>query len=248
MMSRRLARIALWLAALLLLPGCTVPVPWNRPTPAPTATVVDDAGRQDAANPTVAVAAEEATSTATPTGTATAVLVTPIPLFESASTPTPTPGSEAASVTVIVPSPTAALTPTMPASDFVFEGRSMTCRVRSGWEIDEAQDGSLALVRGEDYLTLVRAPVSDAGETLTRLRGLFANPTRVEPPLQVKLGGRPFVGQFIEGMWNGADRRVFLAAGESGWTLVVQGNRAQWDAVASDLNLTLRTLVFGEGE
>ena len=134
-------------------------------------------------------------------------------------------------------------TPLAVASGGSFSGRSLHFDLPPGYQVLEATDGGCFLYPASrsGFLVLYR----DTGQLEARLAGLLAATPGLrdsEPLLEVDLGGRTFVGLFVE---TKAGQRLFLAAAED-WTLVVQGPLDDWPTLAGALNQMLRSLTFEE--
>jgi hypothetical protein len=124
-----------------------------------------------------------------------------------------------------------------------FSGRSLRFDLPAGYRALEGLDGGSFVYPESLPGFLILYP--EEGEPAETLAGLLdATPAvrRVEPPLQVELGGLPFVGLFVE---TEPGDRLFLAAAD-GWGLVVQGPASDWASLAAGLNRVLVSLAFQE--
>lgn len=149
-----------------------------------------------------------------------------------------------------LPIPTAS----MPAGDVgrggTFSGRSLRFDLPDGYRVLEGLDGGCFLYPAPGGSAeslpgfLVLYPQADeASEILAELLNASADLSRTEPPLEVDVGGRTFVGLFVE---TNAGSRLFLAAAD-GWALVAQGPVEEWSGLAGGLNQVLVSLSFEEG-
>jgi len=166
----------------------------------------------------------------------------PVAAFAS---PLATPGLAAT-----LPIPTAS----MPAGDGgrggTFSGRSLRFDLPDAYRVLEGLDGGCFLYPAPDGSAeslpgfLVLYPqAGDASEILAELLNATTGLQRTEPPLEVDVGGRTFVGLFVE---TNARGRLFLAAAD-GWALVAQGPVEEWSSLAGGLNQVLVSLSFEEG-
>jgi hypothetical protein len=124
-----------------------------------------------------------------------------------------------------------------------FFGRSLRFDLPEGFRVLEGTDGGCFLYHEAIPGFLVLYPAAgEPAEVLAALLNANADTRRVEPPLEVDVGGRTFTGLFVE---TGTGNRLFLAAAE-GWTLVAEGPADRWPALAAGLNRVLVSLAFEE--
>jgi hypothetical protein len=139
--------------------------------------------------------------------------------------------------------PMASTAVTIPGRNGLFSGQSVRFDLPAGYRVLEGIDGGCFLYREALPGFLVLYPASgEPAATLTGLLNATGGSRRTEPPLEVDLGGLPFVGLFVE---TDSGSRLFLAAAE-GWALVAEAPLADWPVVAAGLNEVLTTLSFEE--